>query len=111
MPIYRAAKLDERQWLVILAAFNNSELREGIERLREKGNIAQPATELFGERLQWYAHERANIVFRKLNMPYRLTRIGSWAKGDRNARPLAIVDWPSGKQMQLPMRLPRLPSP
>ena len=92
--------LKPHEWDSIRPIFVDLGMEETLDKLRHANNEPQPAEEIFPEKLT-VPQERANNALRRAMLPYRITRIGSWRRGDRNQRPLAIVRWPVGIQTSM----------
>ena len=95
-----ARDLKAEEWAAIRALFHDTDMVATIDALREKNNEPQPAEEILPKTING-AQEYANNHLRAAKMPYRLTRIGTWRRGDRSRRPLAVVRWPVGSQLSM----------
>ena len=95
-----AKDLKDDEWATIRALFHGTDLVKTIDVLKEKENVPQPAEDIL-PRIYTWDQEYANNQLRAAKLPFRLTRIGTWSKGDRNRRPLAIVRWPVGSQLSM----------
>lgn len=86
--------LSDRDWSTVLAACPG-DANKALLLLKEAQNEPIAASQLFTGTQANYGHELANNHLRKAGLPFRLTRIGRWVKGDRHERKLAVVPWPT----------------
>lgn len=91
--------LQEEEWESILEQFTSHPYQKVLQRLKNVHNAPQRAGDLFEgfDVSVWNqaGPETINAIFRKRQLPYRLTRIGTWAgEGSRANRMLALVPWP-----------------
>ena len=101
---HKPAELGERDWNEILVAFASNRHLPSLQLLQKKSNAPQSADMLFPNQHVNDGHERVNAIFRGLQLPYRMVRIGSWAfEESRSKRRLALVRWDASQQLKLPL--------
>ena len=97
------AQLRDEEWESVRAVFAESSYLKTIDELRRCKNLPQMACYIFPKETQNHAHENVNALLRLQRLPFRLTRIGSWAwpLDRRPQRRLAIVRWPLAQQTRM----------
>ena len=105
------AELSNDDWNRIVLPFARSVYLEALQKLRLACNKPRRACDLFPPQQSNHGHDAINNIFRRDGIPFRFSRIESWVNESRPERMLAIIHWatriPSGRQLPLPLVLPR----